>query len=292
MKKILFIFTILTSILIFSGCMSTIAVPSNLPTDNRGNLEVVIQDQFTEIIDLKVLNFQDNLTLINNFSQDSKIIEASTTGYIPIVNDIVCLKDKDGTAFYQGEVLNVNLISGNTYSLTLDTPLDFDFEVGDGCSIGKSNWAVDGSINPVTFSVSPKGNLNTTSWDITRILFLCTGDGVSGSDSVPDGTSFFTTDAITKGIYLKVDNGKDKNIFNAKTNNDLTLRMYDLNIDKNPNKNGLYTVAARRTFSGKDKNGVTIRLNENSGDSFNLVVQDDLTDMAKCEAVVQGHIVE
>ena len=47
-----------------------------------------------------------------------------------------------------GTVLNV---VGTT--VTLDTPLDFDFTIGDLVGFGITDWAVDGSITPQIFSV-------------------------------------------------------------------------------------------------------------------------------------------
>jgi len=172
-------------------------------------------------------------------------------------------------------------------------PVDYMFDITDGCSIGTSNWAVDGSVIDIVFSISPYGNINTTKWDITRIIFKCDGAGMSNpSDKTPDYTAFFTMDQVTNGAYLRTVDGHTKNIFNVKNNGDMLSRMYDVTINTELNKVGLYTTFARRTFAGQDKNGVTIRLNALGADSLEWVIQDDLTSMVSCVAVVQGHIVE
>lgn len=264
---------------------------SNLPIDTSGNLEVAIQDQFTEIIDLKLFRATDIMIILDDTIIGSHSINVSTPT-TPTIGDVACLKHNTGSAFMQAEILTVAAIGIDEYELGLDTPVDFVFTTGDECDFGTTNWAVDGSIDHQSFTVSPGGLLNTTKWDIVRIILLCEGNAVTGPDDTPDGTSFFTMDAITNGIYLRTVDGTIKNIFNSKSNNDLILRMYDVNVNTVKNRFGLYTVSTRRTFAGQDKNGVTIRLNALGQDSIELVIQDDLTPMNLCEAVVQGHIVE
>ncbi len=171
-------------------------------------------------------------------------------------------------------------------------PLDYGFDTTDGCALGNTNWAVDGSGTPVSFIATPALHPDNVSWDIIRIMWYCEGDGVSGPDATPDYTSFFVTDPIVNGTYLRTVDGTTKNIFNVKNNGETVVRMYDLTIIQTPNKNGLYSAFARRTFNGLDKNGVVIRLDAVTNDTLEWVVQDDLTDMSFCSAVVQGHIVD
>ena len=71
----------------------------------------------------------------------------------------------------------------------------------------------------------------------------------------------------------------------------MVSETYDLSIYPK-SRFGYYAVTSRRTFSGADKNGVTVRLNADTDDTFQLIIRDDLTDMEECHAIVQGHVVE
>lgn len=275
--------------LLFLAIVSSnnIVYDASNPKDTYGNLEVAIQDQFTEIIDLKLTQFIDYINLTDNYSIGDVYINVSTAS-IPVKNQIICLKE--GTAFYQAHIINITNLSLNNYELHMDRPLDFNFTTGGGCSLRDGNWAVDGSVTPKIFKVSPFGLYDNVSWDITRVILTCIGDGISGADPTPDLTSFMVTDPLTYGIVLRSVNGKTKNIFSANDNFHLISEAYDLTF-YDASKFGLYGSVLRRTFNGQDKNGVTIRLNAVTNDSFELIVQDDLTDMDECHAVAQGHVV-
>ena len=258
-----------------------------------GVLDVKIQDQTTEIIDLRLFQTLGNITLLKDYSVGDRYVNISSPDHVPEIGNVLCLKSDDSNAFLQPEILSVLSLGGNNYELFLDQPLDYGFDINDGCAVGNVNWAVDGSVNPVEFSVSPSGNINSTSWDIVRIIWYCEGTGGSTpGDEIPDFTSFFTMDPVTNGAYLRVEDGYKKNIFNVKNNGELVSRMYDLTLIQTINRDGLYSAFARRTFGGQDKNGVTVRLDAETGDKITWVVQDDLTEMSFCKAVVQGHIVD
>ena len=108
-----------------------------------------------------------------------------------------------------------------------------------------------------------------------------------------DGKFGGITGGLTNGIFFRVKNGTTKNIFNAKTNGDLAAHMFDLNyVDDTLGPSGQYGLRGRRTFGGQSKNGVVIRLNSETNDIFECVVQDDLTDLTNFQIIVQGHIVE
>lgn len=285
-----YIILISAILLLFSGC-SHVSVNTN-PTDNNGHLEISKQDQYSEVIDLKMNRKLDDITLLKNHSIGERNVLAETTGYVPVVGDWLCLKDVDGKAFLQTEILAFTNIVGNQYNFTIDMPLDFGFSVDDGCSINSVNLAVDGSVTPITFKISPGGLANNVSWDIVRMMFGFAGDGVGSSNEAPDDTGFGTETALTNGIVLRTVDGITKNIFNAKTNGDLRQRSGNDLLYVDSNRLGLYAVHARRTFNGDDKNGVTIRLNGATNDTLELIVQDDLTDMEEFQVVVQGHVVE
>lgn len=256
---------------------------------DSAKLDVSIQDQHSQIIDLKLSRKLDDITILNNYNIGDTIIVIETTGIVPVIANTICLKES--LAFYQGRPITVTLIAGNQYTIELDTPLDFAFTTSSGCALTDTNLAVDGSVTPIIFSISPANLTAGTSWDITRLILLFGGQGIGVTNENPDDSDFGVASAITKGIVLRSVNGITKNIFNAKTNGDFRARAYDVAyIDAS--KAGLYSVGIRRSFSGVDKNGVTIRLDSDTSDTFELIVQDDLTEMSGGQCVVQGHVVE
>lgn len=274
-------------VLIFVSTLDDNVVFIGSPLDDGGNVEVAIQDQFSEIIDLKLSKKIADINITLNTSVGDYFVNISS-GVAPQVDDLVCFKENE--SFYQGNVLSVVSLGGSNYQIRLDKPLDYAFTTLGGCSIREDNWAVNGAVTPQVFSVSPSG-LNNVSWDITRVILGCIGDGVGASNEAPDLSSFFTMLAVPNGIIFRVVDGFTKNIFSASDNFHLSLESYDITFyDKN--RLGFYGVSTRRTFSGQEKNGVTIRLNSESSDRFDLVIQDDLTDMEECHAIAQGHKVD
>ena len=268
--------------------------PKALKVDRGGALDVNIQDQHTELIDLTLVRKLDDMTLLANYAIDDQSINVETTGYTPLVADSVCLKEQ--TAFYQGDILSVTPITGNQYTLALDTPLDYAFTTAGGCSVTSHDLSVDGSSTPVVFSVSPADLTVGTEWDIVRIIIAFLGPGYgTPPDDQPDDAGFGAGPAITNGMVVRSENIITKNIFNAKTNFDLRVRSFDVSYQEK-NKSGFFGTTFRRTFGGQNKNGVTIRLRSEviAADSGQMVViiQDDLSAHEHIEAVVQGHVVE
>lgn len=255
------------------------------------SLDVNINDRTSEVVDKYLYEVLANVTILGNYSINDRYINISSA-VVPQIENTISIKEDSSSAYYQGEVLTSTSLGGNIYEIHLDIPLDHPYGDTDYTVLGNNNWAVDGSVTPVSFIVSPEGAPDNVSWDITRVILQCVGPGLGVPDPVPDLTSFFTTDALTNGIYLRYTDGVTKNVFNAKSNAELELRTFDLTLNTNPNKDGLYSAGVRRTFNGNDKNGVVIRLDAATSDKFELVVQDDLTGMTKCNAVAQGHIVD
>lgn len=255
--------------------------------NQRDSVNVEIQDQHSEVIDLLLSELIDDVTIITDTLIDDTDIDIETTGSVPAVGNLVCFKEQ--TAFYQGFILAVTPIAGNQYTITMDTPLDYAYTTAGGCSTRNANIAVDGSVTPRVFAVSNDGL--TVDWDITRMSMIMLGSGPV-ADPEPDDTRFGTTLPLTKGVVFRSVNGVHKNIFNAKTNADIKLHCGgDLSYQPS-NKNGEYSVDARRTFNGQEKNGVTMRLIAADEDQFQIIVQDNLSGMSTFYVNVQGHVVE
>lgn len=259
------------------------------PLESNGAIPVNIQDQHTEIVDLKLSRVLDNLTLLDNYSIGDHYINISTTGTVPTAIMTICLKE--GAAFYQGRPTIITSLGGDNYELKMDLPLDFAYTTNGGCSLTTTNLAVDGSVTPLTFRITPYGLDKDIEWDITRFIILFGGPGIGPQNLAPDDGDFGVTTTLTNGVVIRSVNGITKNLFNAKTNGDFRARAYDLTYTA-ASKAGVYTVATRRTFAGQEKNGVTIRLRASSRDEFQIIIQDDLTEMTGGQMIAQGHIVQ
>ena len=116
MKKI-----ILFSLLIFpcseNALCQEIGFPFGVPVEN-GAVPVVIQDQTTEIIDLHLTRFIDDITITQNTSLDDTTvyIQSSTA---PVVGNSVCFKES--YAFFQAEISQVTPTGGDNYTIIIDS---------------------------------------------------------------------------------------------------------------------------------------------------------------------------
>lgn len=249
----------------------------------RVSVDVNIQDQTTEIIDLHLTQNIQDITIVTNTNIDDTVITISSLAE-PTNGNTICLKED--TAFYQGHILS-HVANGLNWDITLDTPLDYAYTTVGGCSERNENLAVNGSVTPQIFSLSPVGLTAGTKWDITRIL------GVITDDLAMDDGKFGGIPALTKGVVFRKKDGVYKNIFNVKTNGDLAAHMYDVEyVDATLGPAGNESLRFRRTFAGQDKNGVAIRLATDSNDEFQCIIQDDLTGLIDFQIIAQGHVVE
>ena len=140
---------------------------------------------------------------------------------------------------------------------------------------------VNGSGTRQTFTVGTPANLEL---DITRILFQMT------CTDPPEFSEFGDiAGGLSRGIVCRVVNDVTTNLFNAKTNADLALLMYDWTVyeeTKAPSVNG---ISGRLTYGGQSKHGVTIRLAAN--EHLEVIIQDDLTSLLSFRMQASGHIV-
>lgn len=239
------------------------------------SLDVYIQDQHSRLVDVYFTTFLSSASLSASTVIDNNLIYLND-GHGSQVGNIICLKDQ--SSFYQGQILSID---GNI--LSMDSILDHPFPLSAHCSIQSNDLSVDGSETPKIFRISPM-HMNNISWDITRIM------GIILDGSNMDGSKFGGISALTKGVLFRKTNGESENMFNIKSNSDLSLRCFDMRYDDRAAGNGAYEVTFKRDFSGQHNNGVTIRLNDT--DILEIVVQDDLRDLDRFNVIGQGHYVE
>lgn len=244
--------------------------------------DVNIQDQHTRVVDLFMISPIDTAALTVDVALDDRDItfDSSTP---PVVGNTLCLKESG--RWMQSEILVVVDNTGGNYTVTVDSPADYAFTVvgHETCAISEDSLNVNGSVTSVHYYISPPAG---TVWDITRVIFSM-GDDTAGDEADFGGIA----DGLTNGIVLRKTDGDYNNIFNAKTNGDFGIRNFDFEYTAATVPQGIYGFKSRRTFAGQNKNGVTIRLDGDTGDKIEVIVQDDLTSLAEFKVVVQGHVV-
>jgi len=244
--------------------------------------DVFIQDQFTDRLSLFLGEVLDTITLLTDTTKDDTTIDIETTGYTPLVGDFICLQEDMKTT--QVEIASVAAIAGNQYTITIHVPLDYSYTTLSGCSLLNVDMNVNGSVTPVDFRVKPVAGVE---WDITRMnVGMVLG-------SAGDDGKFGNLAALTEGVFFrKEDSESSQNLFLAKDNSDFRLEGYDITYPIRSGGGGDFGMAARITFAGQDKSGVTVRLDGDTGDSFRATVNDDLLLIGKFRVKIQGHIVE
>ena len=242
-----------------------------------GSIDVNIQDQVTTPIDFyftQVMGPPTTVATPINIG-DYEVEVASAAGCSP--GDYFGVFENNRAYF--GTILSIA-----TNTITLDTPLDYDFSAGSTAACFSRELDVDGSSTVQTFQVEV-GSGGTEAIDITRLILL-----IETTDT-PSLAEFGDLPALTNDIVLRRVNHKTNNIFNLKTNGDISNVCYDLNLF---NTGGFFGGAegfvARITFAGQAKHGVAIRLMP--GDKLQMLVQDDLSSLVKFRIMAQGHVVE
>lgn len=252
------------------------------PIDSRGNLEVILQNQiskpvvfyFTQVVGMPTTvavtaAVDDVMVTITDTSN------CTTNGYIGFFNADDPL---DNRAFFASTLA----ITGNV--VHLDTPLDFEFQVGDTAACLDRELDIDGSATNQIFSIQV-GSAANQSIDITRIMVtMLTGSAVSLA-------TFGDLAALTKGCVLRRTNGTTVNIFNIKSNGDLANLCYDyLPLQATNPSQGQDGALFRYTFAGTDKHGVAIRLDP--GDRLDFIIQDNISSLTQFRIIGEGHYVE
>jgi len=247
--------------------------------------DVRIQDQTTPQIGLFLADHIDiGLTFRSPVAEDVETVEVTTTGSVPETGMFLCIKEND--FFTQMEILAVTPISGDDYDLGIAIPMDHEYTTGANVCLQSVDMNVDGSTTPVEFFLSSGGTTAGTEWDITRILISMTHE-IAGDDGLFGGIPKLLT-----GVYHRVEDGTNYNIFNARENADLAIQGYDITYPNRSGKEGVFGTRSRITINGQDKRGVVFRLVGDTGDKFVACVRDDLTGLASYRTMLQGQVVQ
>lgn len=249
-------------------------------SDTNGALDVKLQDQTTDPIIANFNRVDASTTLSDSTELDERfIIVDDTTGagnseLIFIFNPVILRFSK------------MSVLSKNVDTLFVDTPLDVEYPIGSFVDFTTIEMAVDADTVFQTFglrgvSPSPVG----LTVDITRILFTMV------FTDPPEFTDFGDiTNGLTNGIVIRKRDGRNFNVHNIKTNQELASIMFDMNVYEQAKQFNTNAITGRLTIAGTNKIGVVIRLAP--GEDLEIILQDDLSSLISLQIVAEGHIVE
>lgn len=255
-----------------------------LVVNDDGSINTFVQDQTSPPIDFFFTQIKGTPTTVAVATEidDTTVDVTSAAGCS--VGDYVGIFNADSSTDNRAYFGTILAIATNT--ITLDTPLDFAFQPGDtfACFTRDLNDATGTLADPEIFAIQVGPGANQ-SIDITRIMISFITD-----NTVTLATFGDIVGGLTNGIVLRRVDGDTRNIWNVKTNGEIAHLCYDYNpySANNPNQ-GQNGATFRYSFAGQDKHGVAVRINP--GDSLQIVIQDDLTDIQQFRVIAEGHYV-
>ena len=260
---------------------TTLDVSIVSPLESNGGITVNIQDQTSVPVDFFFTQIKGIPTTVAIQTAIDDYTVTVTSAANCSIGDYVGIFNADNSTnnrAYFGTILS---ISGN--NITLDTPIDFEFQVGDTFACFTRNLNVDGSTTRQIFSVQV-GSGATQSIDITRLMVSFI------TDTKVDLSKFGDLTSLNNGLVLRRKDGVIHNIWNIKNNGELANLCFDYSpySSTNPNQ-GQDGAKFRYTFAGQDKHGVAVRLEP--GDELQLLIQDDLTGLQQFRVIAEGHYV-
>ena len=248
---------------------------TDLIEGSGSKIDVVLQDSTAPLMVVKASNLITETTLTTQTAKNDYIINvADATSFI--IGGYLTIYSVDANRVFFSEILFVDGLS-----ITLDSPLDFEFLVGSFVSVGSINMNVDGSVTPQIFGLrNPTGLDVPLKFDITRLMFKCLTDGSNDLSKFGD-----ITGGLLRGVVIRRVDGVYRNIFNAKTNGELKSLMYDFQIQevKGSQQDGF---TGRLTFAGQNKMGAVIRIG--ADEDLQIVIQDDLTSLNRFIIIAEG----
>jgi len=218
-----------------------------------------------QILDLLLTRKLDELEIIAQTEVGDTTLNIETTGVVPVAGNYICLQEI--IHYNQSKILSVTPIAGNQYTIGIDSPLDYNFSTAGGCSLTSAEMNVNGSINPVSFYLSPLLLLPSVIWYVAKIIIY-----IQGSGAMDDGL-FGDQPSAEKGVVLRLNDGISKNIMNFKNQGDIVkkagTREYSA---KAPS--GKTSVFGVKHLNGDENHGVMLPIIGKG--TFEAIVQDNL----------------
>jgi hypothetical protein len=241
-----------------------------------GSLKVSNENSFYRPFALRMNQVvQAGLTLALDAVVDTRTITMTPGHGLVATDNIILIEENGEPEFFFAEIISVAVDV-----LTLDTLVSHPFTaVGTEVTQYDPQLNKNGSIavykaeirNPFSFPI-----------DITRFIFHIT------DTTVMDDGKFGGGVALTNGISMRKNIAPLDNIhyWNVKTNGQIGEIAFDKVYD-NKAPAGIYGLSARLSYSGQDKHGVAIRLEQ--GEAVELLIQDDLSGLNTFVITAEGH---
>jgi len=227
----------------------------------------VINEQFHQDTEITT-------TLANNISAgDYSFDLTDTSGFI--VGDYITL-DNGNYEYLHPRITNVA-----TNTITIDRPIDYSYNAGTTVIKTLINMNVEAmQATPQSFRVYPP---NGSIYHITRILIEMT------HRTAGDNGLFGNLNELDNGVVVRRYDGASgiyNSFTNWKTNNDLVTDMYDVTYAPRSGGNGDYGTNAIGRFTDA---GAIVYLDGTAGDFFEILIQDDLSELESFKIKAQGH---
>jgi hypothetical protein len=247
---------------------------------NKSGFDVSLLDQTTPPLFIKFNTVHKSTTLAQDALLYSKVIVVEDATSIVAGNYIImfCIKTNRVSFFTATNV--------TTNTITLDSPIDVAYSTGTFVDGATTDMTVNGSVTPVTFGLRGLGVLPGVllKVDITKIIITCV------AASPVDLTTFADIAALGNGLLMRCRNGDSHNIFNVKTNRDISgLMTLEVTAALNPAQ-GEDGFKSELQFAGQSEVGVVIRLAV--GEDLEAIVQDNLTGVTALSITAIVHRVE
>lgn len=254
------------------------------------SVDVFIQDQTTPPVEFWMSRTLNAVT-INTAAGSRTNTLVLDPGHLVVVGDFLNIYQEDnnflGAGLERKSFTQVEVVSVVTNTIRIDKYLGFDL---DPAKVVFSNRVsveqnVLGTLDtPVKFELCVPDNLI---WDLTRIM------PVMVLASAGDDGLFGDIAALANGVAFGFESDVfDGYLVNIKANAGFRATAFDVVYTTRSGGQGSYGMAVRKSFAGRDKYGVAIRLEGETNDCFVKYVQDDLTDINSYRDKIMGHYTE
>ena len=234
---------------------------------------VEIQDQSSEVVDLYFCNKFLTTKPTAGIALEARSINVASVAGVSAGD---CLDIYENGRAFQAIIQSVVSLT-----ITFNCPADQAFTTNAVVKVGKWNMNVNGSVTPSIYTIQPPV---WTKRDITRIIV-----GITDDAAMDDG-KFWWIASLTNGLVCRVKDWYYKNLFVVSDNGWWRERCFDIAYsDKAPA--WTYWFGCIKRFNWQDNHWVVIRLDWDTNDQLQIIIQDNLTGLTKLAIVAQWHTV-
>lgn len=249
---------------------------------NTWNLEsnwampINIQDQTSELLDVYFWQVQWTCILSSATIIDNNQVTLQSWHWVTIWNLIAFREWIRYTQCYVNNVV--------WDIITLDRPMDYTYSTSAQVLRWISNMAVDWSITPQIFRVTPVW-LSNIKFDITKLIFFIE------DNTQMDSQKFGWIASISNWLVLRKKDWIYKNIFSVKNNWDFAHHCDVLEYDDRAWWSWVYAIRIIKNFWWQHNQWVVIRLDSNSNDELQIIIQDNLTLLSRLQCIAIWHFI-